>query len=89
MHDFFCSDPNDMKTELMRDTSRYYKENPKGVDSMCRAFEELRNESIITGKNERTIEVALKMLQLGKYTIEDIIEITGLTKDQVMELSKA
>ena len=89
MHDFFCSDPNDMKTELMRDTSRYYKENPKGVDSMCRAFEEVRNESIITGKNERTIEVALKMLQLGKYTIEDIIEITGLTKDQVMELAGA
>ena len=54
---------------------------------MCRAFEELRNESIITGKNERTIEVALKMLQLGKNTIEDIIEITGLTKDQVMELA--
>jgi len=89
MHDFFCSDPSDMKTELMRDTSRYYKENPKGVDSMCRAFEELRNESIITGKNERTIEVALKMLQLGKYTIEEIIEITGLTKDQVMELAGA
>ncbi len=56
---------------------------------MCRAFEELRNESIITGKNERTIEVALKMLQLGKYTIEEIIEITGLTKDQVMELAGA
>ena len=56
-----------------------------GVDSMCRAFEELRNESISNTK----IEIALKMLQLGKYTIEEIIEITGLTKDQVMELSKA
>ena len=85
MHDFFCSDPNDMKTELMRDTSRYYKENPKGVDSMCRAFEDLRNESISNTK----IEIALKMLQLGKYTIEEVIEITGLTKDQVMELAEA
>jgi hypothetical protein len=27
------------------------------------------------------------MLQLGKYTIEEVIEITGLTKDQVMELA--
>ena len=52
---------------------------------MCRAFEELRNESISNTK----IEIALKMLQLGKYTIEEVIEITGLTKDQVMELAEA
>ena len=52
---------------------------------MCRAFEELRNESISNTK----IEIALKMLQLGKYAIEDIIEITGLSKDQVMELAGA
>ena len=39
MHDFSCSDPNEMHFDLLRDTARYYKENPKGVDFMCRAFE--------------------------------------------------
>ena len=44
MHDFSCWNPDDMHYELFRETTRYYKENPKGVETMCRAFEEVREQ---------------------------------------------
>ena len=31
MHDFLCSDPEDMKTKLMAEKARYLKKDPKGV----------------------------------------------------------
>ena len=49
MHDFSCWDPDDMNFEPIREATRYYKEDPKGVDFMCRAFEELRNEYLEKG----------------------------------------
>lgn len=41
MHDFFCKDPKDMYYELLARQVRYYKEDEKGVESMCRIMEEL------------------------------------------------
>ena len=29
MHDFCCSDPDEMKNEMLAEASRYYKENPR------------------------------------------------------------
>ena len=49
MHDFSCWNPEDMHFELMRETSRYYKETPEGVEYMCRAFEETRHEGFERG----------------------------------------
>ena len=49
MHDFSCWDPDEMNYDLMRDASKYFKEDPKGVAFMCRTFEEIRNEGIAQG----------------------------------------
>ena len=56
MHDFSCWNPDDMHYELLRDTTRYYKENPKGVEIMCRAFEQTREEGRIEGRAEGRAE---------------------------------
>lgn len=45
MHDFGCSDPDDMYFEQLADRARYYKENPEGVSQMCKVMEEMRNEA--------------------------------------------
>ena len=42
MHDFSCSDPDEMYFDLMKETVRYYKETEEGVAVMCREFEEER-----------------------------------------------
>ena len=56
MHDFSCSNPDEMRLELMRDTARYYKETEEGVEYMCRAFEEVREEALERGRREGRLE---------------------------------
>lgn len=46
-----------MNYELLREATRYYKENPEGVEIMCRAFEEARNE--------KAIRIAKNMIDKG------------------------
>lgn len=45
MHDFSCKNPDEMNYTLLRETAKYYKENPKGVEFMCKAFEETYKEA--------------------------------------------
>lgn len=80
MHDFNCTDADDMNFELMADRTRYLKENPKGVSEMCKVIEDMRKE-------ER-VEVALRMLEAGKYVLDEIANISGLPLDEVKELKK-
>ena len=44
MHDFNCSDPDDMKISLLREKSKYYKNSEEGIAEMCKVLEDMRNE---------------------------------------------
>ena len=39
MHDFNCTDADDMKDPLLQGRARYFKETTEGVSSMCRMME--------------------------------------------------
>lgn len=78
MHDFNCTDAADMNFKLLADRTRYLKENPKGVSEMCKVIEDMRKE-------ER-VEVALRMLDAGKYVLEEIANIPGLALHEVKKL---
>ncbi len=90
MHDFNCTSADDMNFELMADRTRYLKENPKGVSEMCRIMEDMRNESlkegIKEGIKEGMKEAALRMLAAGKYALEEIANISGLSLEEVNQL---
>ncbi len=86
MHDFNCTQASDMNFELMADRTRYLKENPKGVSEMCRIMEEMRNESLKEGIKEGMKEAALRMLAAGKYALEEIANISGLSLEEVNQL---
>ena len=49
MHDFLCSDPDEMLTPLLAEKTRYYKTDPKGVEVMCKIMDELRQEAYQRG----------------------------------------
>ena len=49
MHDFNCNNAKDMHFELLAEGTRYYKESAKGVDTMCKALEEMTNEAEARG----------------------------------------
>ena len=44
MHDFNCTNADDMNFALMAERTRYLNENPKGVEEMCKSMEDMRNE---------------------------------------------
>lgn len=82
MHDFNCTRASEMYFDLMADRTRYLKENPKGVGEMCRILEDMRNES----RKEGMKEAALRMLSAGKYALEEIVAISGLSLEEVSRL---
>ena len=67
----------------MKETTRYYKETPEGVEIMCKAFEETRRE----GELKRAVEDAKRMITRGKLTLEEIAEDTDLPLETVRELA--
>ena len=50
---------------------------------MCKAMEDMRNQERL----ERDREIALRMIQAGKYSLEEISSITELPLDEVKSLS--
>ena len=79
MHDFFCTDAKDMFYPVLAERVQYFKQDAKGVATMCRAMEEMRNETV----RERNIEIAKTMLASKKLSYEDIALFSGLTVDEV------
>ena len=77
MHDFLCSDPDEMLTPILAEKARFLKTDPKGVDIMCKAMDELREQSIKRGE-----EAALLM------SIKNIMEGLKYTAQQAMDLLK-
>ena len=84
MHDFSCTDAKDMKYKILADRVQYFKEDEKGVATMCKAMEEMRNEAV---KEER-VEVARQLLELGKLSYEEIAKIAKMTIEEVKALDK-
>ena len=79
MQDFFCTDPDDMHFPELAEKARYFKQDEEGVATMCKAMEDMRKDTVRA--------VALRMLQAGKYALDEIAEMTGLTMDEVQALA--
>ena len=73
MHDFFCTDPDDMNYKELADKVRYFKEDEKGVAAMCKVMEDMRNEE---SKKTKVID------------IESVMESFGVTVEKAMEALK-
>lgn len=95
MHDFSCKDPDEMQYKELAERVRYFKENPKGVERMCRMMEEMRAEAAEKAAREAAIatarkvseDIAKKLLLAGKMTVEEIAETTKLSLEDVMALA--
>ena len=83
IHDFKCSNPDDMYYTNLAARSKYLKGDPKGVEEMCTIMDDLRKQT----EKAKAVEIALKMLQTGKYTHEEIADMTGLLLNDVKVLA--
>ena len=52
MHDFSCTDAKDMYNKVLADRVRYFKEDERGVEIMCREMEIMRNQAHEEGIEE-------------------------------------
>lgn len=88
MHDFNCTDAADMNFPILAEKTRYLKENPRGVSEMCKAMEDLRDESIKKGIEEgearKAQSMAQKLYKKG-YSVEDIAEMVEYSVDLVQQ----
>ena len=84
MHDFSCTDAKDMNYKILADRVRYFKEDEKGVETMCKSMEEMRNEA----SRAKAVQIARRMLDSGKLTYEEIAEFSDLTIEEVKTLDE-
>ncbi len=83
MHDFSCTDAADMYYGTLADRVRFFKESKEGIEIMCRAMEDMRNQTL----KEGAINSAKRMLADGILTLEKIAEYAGLPLDEVKKLN--
>lgn len=55
--------------------------------SMCEAIRQMVDEGIMLGEKQRTLDIARRMIEM-KYSKEQIVDLTMLTKQEVEELSR-
>lgn len=78
MHDFNCTDADDMNFPILAEKTRYLKENPRGVSEMCRVMEELRDESYAEGREEQA-QMTARNLYVQGLPIEQIARAIGFS----------
>jgi ATP/maltotriose-dependent transcriptional regulator MalT len=74
MHDFNCTDAADMNYNIMAERTRYLKENQKGVNEMCKAMEEMRNEVVDREKKESALR--MKAMGLSDEVIAKAVDVS-------------
>ena len=84
MHDFFCTDPSEMCYTILADRARFFKESKEGTAIMSNVLEDMRLQSYKEGVKE----IALRMLAAGKYSLDEISALCGLSLDEVKKLSE-
>lgn len=84
MHDFSCIKADDMYFSQLAAKMRFFKEDEKGVEVMCRVMEKMRDETELATR----IENALEMIKGGKLSFEDIAQYSGLSLEKVKELAE-
>ena len=82
MYDFSCTNPVDMNYETLAKRARYFKQDEKGVATMCKIMEDMRNEAV----QNKAKKTAVHLIKLGKMSLEEIAEATELSLDTVKEL---
>ena len=92
MHDFSCTDPDDMNYEILAKKARYFKQDEKGVATMCKLMEDMRNEAAHEAahkaERESARKTAKRFLKMGKLSHEEIADGTGLPLEEVKALEE-
>ncbi len=83
-HDFRCTDPDNMKNEILADRVRYFKESDEGVDSMCQIMEELRDKSFALGARKEKKQLIIQLLK--NMSISEVAKNLNMSVEDVEKI---
>ena len=89
MHDFRCTNPEDMFYSLLAEQVKYFKETEGGRKDMCKAVEELVEKRADERVLEKQKELAMGMIDEGELSIEKIAKYVGLSVEEVGQLAES
>ena len=84
MHDFCCSNPDDMLIPMLAERTRYLKTNEKEVKHMCEQMERIENKGVAKGEYNKAKDMAINLNDMG-VDIEVIAKSANVSVDQVKE----
>ncbi|MCR5661714.1 MAG: PD-(D/E)XK nuclease family transposase [bacterium] len=103
MHDFTCTEAQNIYFKELAEVVKYYKETEEGQDYMCEILDDIRKESEMrglskgraAGRKEGRAEAidntlkALSLIKADKYASEEIASLSGLSLDEVKALQES
>ena len=84
MHDFCSANADEMNYNELASKVRLHKQQTKGVENMCRIFEEYGDEREVETRNK----IVEDLLRQNKLSIEDISAVTKVPLEQVKKLAE-
>ena len=98
LHDFFCTDPDEMANREFARRARELKQNTEGGMAMCRILERVKARGVAEGeargearglaKGEKRLRSTVeKLILAGKMTLSEIAEVSGLALREVRKLN--
>ena len=76
-----------MHYKILADKVRYYKEDEKGVETMCKVIEDMRKEVAAEAVEWEREAIAVNMINEGELTLEQISKYSRLPLERVKELA--
>ena len=83
MHDFSCTNPEDMNYKELADRARYFKTDKEGQKIMCKIVEDIVKDFVTDEKKN----AALRMIESGKLSLDEIAEFLDMPLDIVKSLA--
>ena len=95
LHDFNCTNPEEMHYKLLADRASFFKSNEHGVSTMCKIMEEIEKNGVAKGMAQGiaqgVAETTLKIIKRQLKRKEDYVQIaedTDTPVDEVIRIAK-
>ena len=88
MHDFKCRTADEMNYGVLAEKVDFFKNYEGGQDTVCEIMERLNKEASEEAVYAKCKENAIKMIEDGKLSYDDIAKYSGLSLEEVRALAE-
>ena len=88
MHDFSCTSADDMYYSELADKVRYFKEDEKGLDAMCKVIEDMRKETAQKTREQTQVINIKTIMSKMKFTVEQAMDLLDIPQAEQADYAK-